>query len=256
METGRRIISIDEIVKLTCGNAENVFSHNNTDDESRRFRYLLNGDIRAVDEADKLMGPEVKGKFSEDSLRNMKYLFVVNTGLASRCMIEAGIPKDTVRSISDDYIRKADVAGSVKEIHAINREVWTAFVDTVRTFKKERAYSKTVWICLNYIDSHFTEKITLDSVAGSLGMSSSYLATVFKRETGKTFLGCLTEKRIEVSKALLSKTNYSFADIACSLSFCSKSHFAKIFKKYTGYTPMEYRIKFYNTDLRGGSRVI
>ena len=55
METGRRIISIDEIVKLTCGNAENVFSHNNTDDESRRFRYLLNGDIRAVDEADKLM---------------------------------------------------------------------------------------------------------------------------------------------------------------------------------------------------------
>lgn len=245
MENNRRIISVDEIAALMKEYPDNGFSYENLDDYSRRFQYLMKGDIRAVDEADRLMRPESEGRFSNDALRNMKYMFIVNTGLATRYMIEAGIPQETVFSVSDTYIKKADVARTEKEVHEINRAVWSEFVDIVKSFKKVNVYSQTVLTCINFLDSHFNEKVTLDSVAESLGLTSAYLATIFKRETGKTFLGYLTERRIEVSKALLAKTNYSFNDIANSLSFCSQSHFSKMFKKHTGYTPKEYRVKYY-----------
>ena len=80
-------------------------------------------------------------------------------------------------------------------------------------------------------------------------LNPCYLATLFKKETGKTFGNYLTDIRIETSKALLTKTDYSFTQIACSLAFCSQSHFTKIFRQRTGYTPKQYRMNFYNANI-------
>ena len=179
----------------------------------------------------------------------MRYLFIVNTGLASRYVIEAGIPQETVYSISDLYIQKADVTESVEELKKLNHEVWTVFVETVKAYKKESMYSKPIYNCLNYIDSHFNEKITLEDLAEKTELNPCYLATLFKKETGKTFGNYLTDTRIETSKALLAKTDYSFTQIACSLAFCSQSHFTKIFRQRTGYTPKQYRMNFYNANI-------
>ena len=64
MENNRRIISVDEIAALMKEYPDNGFSYENLDDYSRRFQYLMKGDIRAVDEADRLMRPESEGRFS------------------------------------------------------------------------------------------------------------------------------------------------------------------------------------------------
>ncbi|MCR5847937.1 MAG: AraC family transcriptional regulator [Lachnospiraceae bacterium] len=249
MKSDERIISFDKIINLVHENAETSFSHTTYQEESRRFHYLLNGDDRAIEESVKLCDPLIQGKLSEDPLRNFRYLFIINTGLATRYIIEAGVPQETAYSISDLYIQKADIAGSIEEISYLNKEVWTVFVETVRSFKKESPYSKPILFCLNYIDSHFNEKIILEDIAEKTGLHPCYLATLFKKETGKTFGNYLTEKRIETSKALLSKTDYSFTQIACSLAFCSQSHFTKVFRQHTGFTPKQYRTKFFNTHL-------
>ena len=247
--TNNRIIDFEEIHKLLHDNAESGFAHTTYQEESKRFHYLINGDMRAVDEAMRLMDPDIQGRLSKDPLRNMRYLFMVNTGIATRYMIEAGIPQETVYSTSDIYIQRADVATSEAEIRSLNREVMTVFVEMVREYKKESLYSKPILMCLNYIDSHFNEKITLDVVAEAVGMNPCYLATLFKKETGKTFGNYLMDIRINTAQALLTKTDYTYSQIAYSLAFCSQSHFTKTFRERTGYTPKEYRMKFYNTNL-------
>lgn len=245
----KRIISWDEIRKLLHNNAERGFIHTTYQEESQRFHYLMNGDKRAIEESVRLINPELQGKLSKDPVRNIRYLFIVNTGLATRYMIEAGIPQEIVYSTSDLYIQKADNAQTIDEIMELNREVWTVFVETVRSFRKESLYSKPILFCLNYIDSHFNEKITLECVAKEVNLTPCYLATLFKKETGKSFGNYLMDIRIKTAISLLTKTDYSYSQIAYSLAFCSQSHFTKTFHGHTGYTPKQYRMKFYNANL-------
>lgn len=244
-----RIISWDEIQKLLYDNAEKGFRHTTYQEESQRFHYLMNGDPRAIEESMRLMKPELQGKLSADPVRNVRYLYIINIGLATRYMIESGIPQETVYSTSDLYIRKADLAKTQEELYELNREVWTVFVETVNAHKKEAMYTKPILFCLNYIDTHFNGKITLECVAEKINLNPCYLATLFKQETGKTFANYVSEKRIRTAMCLLTKTDYTFTQIAYSLAFCSQSHFTKTFHKYTGYTPKQYRMNFYNTNL-------
>ncbi len=244
-----QIIDFEEIRQLLYENAETGFVHTTYQEETRRFLYLVNGDTRAITDSMNIMDPNIQGTLSKDPLRNMKYLFVVNTGLATRYLIEAGIPQETVYSTSDIYIQKADVAKSAEEIVKLNKEVWTVFVNLVREHKKKSLYSKTILDSLNYIDSHFNEKLTLDILAKEIGLNGSYLATLFKKETGKTFATYLTDIRIKTAQALLVRTEYTYSQIGYSVGFCSQSHFTSTFRKLTGYTPKEYRTKFFNTNI-------
>ena len=249
----KRIISFDEIHKLLHDNAEKGFIHTTYQEESKRFHLLMNGDPRAVEESDKIIEPTLQGKLSKDPLRNQIYLFVVNTGLATRYLIESGVPQETVYSASDLYIQKADTAKSIEEINQLNHELWTVFVEMVRNHKKKSLYSRQILFCLNYIDSHFNEKITLEELAKKTNLNPCYLATLFKKETGMSFYNYLMDIRIDTSKALLTKTDYTYSQIAYSLAFCSQSHFTKTFHKKTGYTPRQYRMNFYNSNISGVS---
>jgi len=244
-----KIIIYEDIMRLLHENAEVGFKHTTYREESKRFHYLLNGDKRAVKEALRVINPDIQGKLSKDPIRNMRYLFIVNTGLATRYMIEAGIPQETAYSMSDVYIQKADVTETIEGLYKLTEESWRAFVELVNSIKKDKGYSKPISECLNYIDSHFNEKITLENIAELTGLNPCYLATLFKKETGKSFGDYLSDIRIETSKALLSKTDYTYAQIAYSLAFCSQSYFTKTFKNRTGLTPGQYRKKYYNLHL-------
>ena len=160
MKQDERLISHGEIQKLLHDNAEKGFIHTTYQEESQRFHYLMNGDPRAIEDADRLLNPSLQGKLSQDPLRNILYLFIVNTGIAFRYLIEAGIPQETVYSTSDLYIRQADRATTVEELVELTRECWSVFVETVKKYKKESPLSRPVLYCLNYIDSHYNEKIT------------------------------------------------------------------------------------------------
>lgn len=247
----KRLIDYEEISRLLHDNAEVGFKHTTYSEESERFHLLLNGDLKAVEESSRLLSSAIQGTLSKDPLRNAKYLFVVNTGILTRYLIEGGIPQETVYATSDLYIQKADMAGSIDEVYNLNRELWTFCVDLVRKNIRSEHYSKAVYICLDHIDTHFNQKITLKDLSDRTGLNACYLAVLFKKETGVSFGNYLTDYRVSVSKALLSKSNYSYSRIAYSLGFCSQSHFTQVFRKRTGLTPKQYRIKQYNNNLSG-----
>ena len=242
-------IDVSEIRMLVHQHAETGFAHTTYDDESHRFHLLMNGDMRAVEESEKLLDASIQGTLSSDPLRNMRYLFIINTGIATRYMIEAGLSQETVFSISDVYIQKADTANTIEEIRDLNREVWKVFVQTVADFRNKELHSGPVYRCLEYIDSHFNEKITLEDLGALTGLNPCYLSELFRKEMNGTFGTYLTNLRVETAKALLTRTEYSYSKIAYSLGFCSQSHFSASFRKVTGTTPREYRRAYYNANI-------
>ena len=66
-------------------------------------------------------------------------------------------------------------------------------------------------------------------------------SSIFKQCSGSSFKEYLNMVRVEESKRLLSNTEYSIIDIAVACGFDDQSYFSKVFKKYTGMSPKQYR---------------
>lgn len=241
-------IAPEEIQKLLYENAEIGYIHTTHKEDMLRYHYLIQGDMRAVDEAMRTLNASMQGTLSQDPLRNMKYLYVVTVSLAARYVVEAGIPLEKAYAISDLYIQKMDLLTNEEEIVKLAGECFGAYVEVVREYKKSNTYSKPIMRVLNYIASHFNEKITLEVLAKEANLHPNYLSVLFKKETGENLSEYLIRSRIEVAKSLLARTEYSYIQISCSLAFNSQSHFTKVFKEQTGFTPKQYRLKFYDTN--------
>ena len=91
-----------------------------------------------------------------------------------------------------------------------------------------------------YIEIHYAENLTLEDLATNLDVSSFYLSKLFKKITGKNFTEVLAEKRVEKAKELL-RGQMSIKEVTFKVGFNSQNYFTKIFKKYCGLTPKEYR---------------
>jgi len=104
-----------------------------------------------------------------------------------------------------------------------------------------KTMTKEVSAALRYINSYFTENISLEDVADAVYLSSYYLSRLFKKEVGVNFSSYLLYKRLDEAKRLLKETDAPISGISSSLSFSDPSYFCKVFKKYTSSTPKEYR---------------
>ena len=92
-----------------------------------------------------------------------------------------------------------------------------------------------------YIREHYAEPIDLEEVSSHIGFSYSYFSTLFKIETGKTFLAYLTEIRIDEAKKLLRESRMTIEEISRTVGFNDYKRFSKAFKKATFISPKEYR---------------
>lgn len=95
------------------------------------------------------------------------------------------------------------------------------------------------YILENYSDS----TLSLESVAERIGITSSYLSRLFKKETGSSFVDYVNTVRVQKAKFLLAQSELKIKDIAYQTGFHSIQNFFRIFKRMTGDPPGEYRIK-------------
>lgn len=98
-----------------------------------------------------------------------------------------------------------------------------------------------------YIDEHYTEDITLQTLSDLTFMNKYYLVHAFKNYKGTSPINYLIDKRIEESQHLLANTNYPVSKISDQIGFSSQSYFSQVFRKRTGLTPNQYRKSIENT---------
>jgi len=94
-----------------------------------------------------------------------------------------------------------------------------------------------------YIREHSEQKFSLSEIAGALFVNSNYLARVFKHETGRTLLWYHNAVRCENAKKMLLETKLSVAEIGSAVGYISPAHFSHQFRKITGLSPSEWRMK-------------
>lgn len=93
---------------------------------------------------------------------------------------------------------------------------------------------------LKYIDEHY-QSVTLSHLSQHFGYNTNYLGNKIKEETGTTFKELVDKKRLAIAKDFLLGTNYSTDEIANRIGFKSSPSLFRLFKKYTGETPIEFK---------------
>lgn len=99
-----------------------------------------------------------------------------------------------------------------------------------------RDYVKTV---SDFIKSNYMRKISVKSIADTIGLDSKYLSRIFKKEKGVTIQEYILNQKFSKAKKLL-KMGISVVETSLSVGYADQFAFSKMFKKYTGFSPSEY----------------
>ena len=95
---------------------------------------------------------------------------------------------------------------------------------------------------LAYMESHFKdEDISLESLSQEVNFSVSYISALLKKSSNTSFIKHITALRMESAKELLADPAMKIIDIAEYLGYADPYYFSHCFKKYTGFSPKEYR---------------
>lgn len=129
---------------------------------------------------------------------------------------------------------------NVYELNELLKEVSLSITAKINNYNN-KSIKLILRNALDYIHEHYKEQLTLNDVAEHVYVSTSYLSRMFKKELGKNFVDYLNGLRIEKAKELLMDPKYKTYEIAELVGIPDAHYFSRLFKKYEGLSPTEYR---------------
>ncbi|URN95838.1 MAG: AraC family transcriptional regulator [Candidatus Pristimantibacillus lignocellulolyticus] len=221
----------------------NGMLHSNLSHERVMLHYVRNGERERIRTfvTESIIAEDEFGVLSKRSrIRSEKNLMITGIALICRAAIEGGVHEEDALTLSDFYIQQLEEKETLQAISAIMTKVLFDFVDRVSEVRRGH-YSHAIQTSIHEIANHLYGEITLERLATYTNFSPNYLSSLFKKEVGLTIAKYVQRERIEEAKRLLTLTDYPIADIAAWLNFNDQSYFNRVFKKWTGMAPKEYR---------------
>lgn len=137
---------------------------------------------------------------------------------------------------SSDYIRDMRINEKLGTLLTLLMEQsWHPESVTVSRKRMELAAVK------EYLDEHYTERITLDDLAERFFINKFYLSKIFREAYGTTVNNYLISKRITRAKQLLRFTDMTVDEIGVAVGMTDANYFSRMFRKVEGISPREYR---------------
>lgn len=98
-----------------------------------------------------------------------------------------------------------------------------------------------IQMAVHYIELHYNEDISVNELAERYDMSPNYFSTLFKKEVNQSTVNYITNLRISKAKECLRKSEKSIVEIAQMIGYEDCNYFFRVFKKFEGITPQQYR---------------
>ncbi len=117
---------------------------------------------------------------------------------------------------------------------------WKAYVYSMHINEQQPSYLYSIH---TYLEQAEMSEVTVETVAEMVGISVSYLHQLFIKHNGITPYQFILDLKIKKAKLLLASTGNLIKNIGGSCGFSSHESFSRSFKKHTGMTPREYRLK-------------
>lgn len=177
----------------------------------------------------------------------MKHIYSVFDGSCPIYRFDGPYKKAVMEKLNDIYYLSQN-PNELTELAIHNK--FLEFLSLIYLYRDKNIYfnrldfdniTSKVYSITAYIHSHFTEELTLDSIARKFYVSSYYLSHQFKRVTGFTLTDYIQMTRISNAQTLLLSTDNPITDIAFQSGFSSFSQFNRAFHKFLRQSPSAFR---------------
>jgi len=93
----------------------------------------------------------------------------------------------------------------------------------------------------DYLHAHFTESLSMDTIAEAVGVHPSHLMHGFRQHYHSTLGNYIRGLRVDYATRLIATSDLTLGQIALAAGFADQSHFCRTFKQYTGLTPAQFQ---------------
>ncbi len=215
--------------------------------ENELFFYIRSGDAAKLktvledEEKEALLYPP---RFRQSLFRTCTRAVELMT-MARFASLQGGGSPEGTHSMLGNYIESLESCHNFMQVSMVLKKCLMEFATlTHGILEYNRSdYSPLVNRCINRILERMPEKMTLTELSEILHVTPKYLSTLFNRDTGMSLTDFMQDIRINEAKYLLSYSDMNYPDISNQLCYGSQSYFNQVFKKKTGLTPREYRVK-------------
>ena len=201
---------------------------------------IRRGDIsEAIYQQNLFMGFTLDQRLPDPMRDGKNMLIAVNTAYR-KAIEQAAVHPLYIDGISGQFVVEIENAETMDQLQALIPKMIRHYCLLVQQHSMER-YSSAVRSCLNYIDFHCMEPLSLENLAARFSINKNYLSTRFHKETGMTVTDYINKSRVQRAVDLLGKTTHSMQFIAEQCGFADANYFTRTFKKINGISPNEYR---------------
>ncbi len=146
--------------------------------------------------------------------------------------------------------KTAELFSDFSEEEMSSDELKAAYEDLARAFRtcqrevnsgRNREIVKKVIL---YMDAHI-ENVTLENAANYVEITPIYLSIIFKEVEGINFKEYLIARRVETARRLLAETEDHIYEISAAVGYSDVKYFSRVFKRYVGMRPQEYRSEYH-----------
>lgn len=149
-----------------------------------------------------------------------------------------------LKRMSDELSARQDGFVSMARLHAAQ-----IFVSLLRhstasnTVESDaaRPTAKTIMDVVEYINEHYQSPVSLHTLSSRFYMNASALSRSFKTAMSVPLTEYINQKRIDKAREILEKRNDSIVDISAEVGFSTPNYFVKVFKRFTGISPVAYK---------------
>jgi AraC-like DNA-binding protein/ligand-binding sensor protein len=162
--------------------------------------------------------------------------------MMSRTAVESGA--EPAELLGANYSSLVELA-SVSDEADLSRWLVSMLERIMDAIREKRSYPNTIMLtaALQFMEQKLGQNISRDDAAAAACMSPSHFSRLMKEKFGRSFTDLLTQMRVDKTKEMLRRTDKSIVNICLECGFNDQSYFTKVFQRYTGYTPREYRLR-------------
>lgn len=148
------------------------------------------------------------------------------------------LPPDSIFADSARGHRYISFLATRQNVAALLRQIQT---EAAQLFLASGKSTDIVELARQYVAQNIENRITLPEIARHVAVSPGYLSALFKKRCNENLVSYINRAKIELACELIQQDKYSMNEISARLSFENAYYFSRVFRRFLGITPSEYR---------------
>ncbi|AQQ52112.1 helix-turn-helix transcriptional regulator [Planococcus lenghuensis] len=183
----------------------------------------------------------ISNRSGKKMIHAVRNYYIVLSSIMARKLYETQVPPKKAFAFNAACVEIVENRMNDSEFLLVADELIEFFVSILSERKQPSFTHQTVNKVVMYINDEVERDLSVEDIAKHFHISTSHLSRIFREHAGITLVEYLNVRRVEESQYYLRHSNKSIAAISNQFHFCNQSYFTRIFKKYSGVTPKQFR---------------